>query len=143
MRPAGTGVDTSVGELLIQDSTVVSDDASTLSLSASIINQASAADSVTAILLNGIPATMTPADQTLLSGGLIRFGYNSTSYADWHVDANEETTLALSNAIAGTTVEVTYVFASGLKTSVKTLVVSHSLPMYAEVTPAPEVSAAN
>ncbi len=142
MRPAGTGVDTSVGDLLIQDTTVVSNDAGTLSLSATIFNKSDAADSVSAILLNDVPATLTPSDQTLLSGGVVRFGYNSTSYADWNISTGEQASAGLTGAVAGTTVKVTYVFASGLTTSVNALIVSHSVPMYAAVTPAPQATAA-
>ncbi|MEY4348054.1 MAG: hypothetical protein RIS43_473 [Actinomycetota bacterium] len=143
MRPAGSGVDTTVGDILIQDTTLVSNDAGILSLSASLFNKGESADSLTAVLLNGVAAKLTPAEQTLDAGGVLRFGYNTTAYADWIPSAEDpKFSAVLTSAVAGTSAQVTYVFASGLKTTVTCIVVSHSTPMYSSVTPAPELPAA-
>ena len=82
MTAGDSGMDARVGDYLAQNVILVENEAGIVSLSATIINNSDAADNITAVTFNGNQATLAPADQTLTARGIVRFGYNSTSYAD-------------------------------------------------------------
>ena len=127
LRPAGSGVHTSVADILIQSVVLVRAEDGTLSLSGTVLSKAELVDSLIAVLIDGQTASLFPAEQVLTPGQPVRFGYRANNFAD----------LQQNSLQAGQTVSVSFNFASGAKVEVKALIVENSNPMYSEVTPAP------
>lgn len=134
MRPAGNGVDTKVGSLLVQDTVIVLGESGVASLSATVLNTGAADDAVVQVAIAGAAAVLTPAELTVSPEAPLRFGYRSSVYADLPA--------AASTLVAGTTAEVTYTFAAAGTVTVHALVVE-ATGMYAEVSPAPQPTAAD
>ncbi|MEY2634531.1 MAG: hypothetical protein RIS75_471, partial [Actinomycetota bacterium] len=65
MEPVGNGVDTAVGDLKVQDVTLVTNGAGVVSLVASIVNPTLDADAVIGVQINGVDALLTPVNLTV------------------------------------------------------------------------------
>ena len=127
MTPADSGIDAKAGDFQIQNAIIIVHEDGSVSLTATLLNNSAETDNVNSITFNGKAAKLTPADQTITSGGIIQFGYNSPFYAD----------LAQAGVIAGESVKVTVTMASGQRVIVRALAFSSSDPLYTEVSPAP------
>ena len=125
MEPVGNGVDTVLGELKVQDVTVVTNGAGVASLVASVVNPTLDADSVVAVQINGVDATLDPFDMTVPARKSLQIGYQSAAYVDVALDL-----------VPGTYADITILFANAGQLDVSVLVVE-AVDAYAVVTPAP------
>ena len=125
MEPVGNGVDTTLGELKVQDVTVVTNGAGVASLVASVVNPTLDADALVAVQINGVDATLTPLDMTVPARRSLQIGYSQTAHVDVALDLT-----------AGTYVDITFLFANAGQLDVSVLVVE-ATDAYAAVTPAP------
>lgn len=128
MKPFGNGVDTAVGELLVQDTTVVIHDDGTAVLTVTAINQGDVADELLEVTVDGDVAAISPDSVVDPDGGVLRIGYNSDYFAE----------VVGSSLVAGTHVDVSYRFKKAGTVTVNALVVE-PLGEYALVTPQPVV----
>lgn len=127
MEPVGNGVDTAVGELKVQDVTLVTNGAGVVSLVASIVNPTLDADSVIGVQINGVDALLTPVNLTVEPRRSLQLGHQGVSYVDAPLDLE-----------AGTYANISFLFAGAGQLDVSALVVQ-ATGSYANVTPAPNL----
>lgn len=127
MEPVGNGVDTAVGDLKVQDVTLVTNGAGVVSLVASIVNPTLDADAVIGVQINGVDALLTPVNLTVAPRRSLQLGHQGVSYVDAPLELE-----------AGTYANISIVFASAGQLDVSALVVE-ATGSYANVTPAPNL----
>jgi hypothetical protein len=128
MKPFGNGADTRIGELLVQDNTVVLFEDGTAALTSTVVSQSDVADSLISVSINNSAADL-DATRLVPAGGIYRIGYNSEHFAQTAVYGVE----------VGEYVPVTYSFQNAGDVTVNVLVVA-PIGEYAMVTPRPIVA---
>ncbi|MEY3407856.1 MAG: hypothetical protein RL038_917 [Actinomycetota bacterium] len=126
MKPFGNGVDAAVGDLLVQDTTVVMHDDGTAVLTLTAINNGDATDELVGVTVDGAEANFSPSATINPNGGTLRIGFNSDYFAE----------VTGSSVKPGTHVDVTYTFKKAGSLTVNALVVE-PLGEYSLVTPQP------
>lgn len=125
MKPFGNGADTAIGELLVQDSTIVLFEDGTAALTSTVVSQSADSDSLISVTINNSAADL-DATRLIPAGGTYRIGYNSEHYAQTQIYGVE----------VGQYVPVTYDFQNAGEVTVNVLVVA-PVGEYAMVTPRP------
>lgn len=79
---SGNGTDANVGDLAIENVTVVlgPDGSGSATLIGSVFNNGSADDTLVDVTVNGTPAVITPGAEKIPAGGSATYGYDGTNY---------------------------------------------------------------
>ena len=79
---SGDGTQTSVGEIKIENATLVTgpEGSGTATLITTLINTGNQPDRLVSVLINGAPAYVTPGTETLAPGQVTNFGYDGASW---------------------------------------------------------------
>lgn len=93
-QPSGNGAAVSLGEIRIENATIVkSETGNAASLVTSLFNSGLEDDTLVAVEIDGIPATVTPAGTIVPRGGAagVNYGYDGTNSITFTTDAELST----------------------------------------------------
>lgn len=87
-QPTGNGAQAQVGQMRIENATVVTGAPGTATLLTRIVNQGTESDVLLGVQIEGVPAYITGGSVEMLPGASVSFGYNSDLWInDYSFDA--------------------------------------------------------
>ena len=100
MAPAGNGSRAQSGTIKVEGAVVVVTGEQSSSLSATVVNNGSAADQVVAVYIDRVPAALSGSDLVVAPGGFSQIGFGGANFADSTValQPGTEVTIAFANA---------------------------------------------